>query len=29
MMSMDAHFYLNLALIGIAFFLCYWFRNTK
>ncbi len=26
---MDAHFVFGLALIGFAFFLCYWFRNEN
>lgn len=24
---MDARFFLNLVLIGVVLFLCYWFRN--
>jgi hypothetical protein len=26
---MDAHFIFGLALIGFAFFLCFWFRNEN
>jgi hypothetical protein len=26
---MDAHFFLSIALILIAFSLCYWFRKEK